>query len=584
MPRRQLRSSTTSASSDLSSATPTAATLRTALAGDLSRRLFGKRLLLAIPVTAAAVLAEHAEDAHAAPTPTPWALIGNDNIATDGTNFLGTQNNAPLIFKTNTKGGGGERMRITPDGNVGIGVTNPSAKLSVQSGNAIAMSGEATALDARAISGRASASTGATCGVYGYAASVSGVGVRGESLSNVGVVGESSSGYGVRGKSDSNVGVVGESSSGYGVRGKSDSNVGVVGDSPITGVYGKSSAGTGVYGSSSSGYGVRGKSDSNVGVVGDSPTTGVYGNSSVGTGVYGSSTSGYGVRGKSDSNVGVIGESPTTGVYGTSAVGTGVYGSSSSGSGVSGSSSSYNGVYGASSSGIGVRGESSSLAGVAGQCLAQGGTGVFGYSPAGMAIYGLTDSQHSGYAGYFFGRVSVTGNLSKGGGSFKIDHPLDPENKYLYHSFVESPDMMNIYNGNVTLASDGTATVELPAWFEALNKDFRYQLTAIGAPGPNLHIAATIKEKRFTIAGGAPGMDVSWQVTGIRQDAYAETHRIPVEQDKPEKERGKYLYPKEHGQPEEHGIVYKQRSATLATLNASALPKPPAEPAAPPSP
>ena len=45
------------------------------------------------------------------------------------------------------------------------------------------------------------------------------------------------------------------------------------------------------------------------------------------------------------------------------------------------------------------------------------------------------------------GNLDVTGTISKGGGTFKIDHPLDPTNKYLYHSFVESPDMMNIYNG-----------------------------------------------------------------------------------------------------------------------------------------
>ncbi|MFT5722956.1 MAG: hypothetical protein ACI9JN_000061 [Bacteroidia bacterium] len=46
------------------------------------------------------------------------------------------------------------------------------------------------------------------------------------------------------------------------------------------------------------------------------------------------------------------------------------------------------------------------------------------------------------------GNLQVNGNISKGGGTFRIDHPQDPYNKYLYHSFIESPDMMNIYNGN----------------------------------------------------------------------------------------------------------------------------------------
>ena len=66
------------------------------------------------------------------------------------------------------------------------------------------------------------------------------------------------------------------------------------------------------------------------------------------------------------------------------------------------------------------------------------------------------------WAGYFNGNVNVTGTLSKGGGSFKIDHPLDPTNKNLYHSFVESPDMMNIYNGNVITDASGYATVTMP--------------------------------------------------------------------------------------------------------------------------
>ena len=81
---------------------------------------------------------------------------------------------------------------------------------------------------------------------------------------------------------------------------------------------------------------------------------------------------------------------------------------------------------------------------------------------------------------YFDGDVDVLGTLSKSSGSFKIDHPLDPANKYLYHSFVESPDMKNIYDGNVTTDGSGTAIVTMPAWFEALNTDFRYQLTVIG--------------------------------------------------------------------------------------------------------
>jgi hypothetical protein len=118
--------------------------------------------------------------------------------------------------------------------------------------------------------------------------------------------------------------------------------------------------------------------------------------------------------------------------------------------------------------------------------------------------------------------------------------------------------MMNIYNGNATLDGGGEALVELPAWFEALNKDFRYQLTAVGSPGPNLHVAEEVANNRFRIAGGSAGMKVSWQVTGIRRDPFAEAHRIAVEVEKPAAERGKYLYAREYGLPENRGVEYEE--------------------------
>ena len=121
--------------------------------------------------------------------------------------------------------------------------------------------------------------------------------------------------------------------------------------------------------------------------------------------------------------------------------------------------------------------------------------------------------------------VNIQGTLTKQAGSFKIDHPLDPANKFLQHSFVESPDMMNVYNGVVILDTNGQATVVLPDYFESLNKDFRYQLTCIGKFAP-VFIAEEVNNSEFRISGGTPGLKVSWQVTGIRKDAYAEAHRI----------------------------------------------------------
>jgi len=139
------------------------------------------------------------------------------------------------------------------------------------------------------------------------------------------------------------------------------------------------------------------------------------------------------------------------------------------------------------------------------------------------------------------GNLNVAGTLSKGAGSFKIDHPLDPENKFLYHSFVESPDMMNVYNGNVTTDGHGNASVSLPNYFEALNRDFRYQLTVIGQFAQAI-VSQEIEGNAFKIRTDKPNVKVSWQVTGIRRDKFAEDNRIQVEVEKTRAEKGKCLY------------------------------------------
>ena len=236
------------------------------------------------------------------------------------------------------------------------------------------------------------------------------------------------------------------------------------------------------------------------------------------------------------------------------------------------------GAVGYSPLGIGLNGQSDSGIGAFGIC--DNGTGVLGNSVygdavrgvtrgAGNAVYGRSDG--GGFAGYFVGFVTVTqdlsannlalgGNVNKSGTcNFKIDHPVDPANRYLYHCAVESPDMKNIYDGAVTVDSEGEAVVELPEWFEALNQDFRYQLTPVGAPGPNLYVAEKIRGGRFKIAGGQPGMEVSWQVTGVRHDAYAIAHRIQVEEEKSEAERGCYLHPELFGQPPEKSIDWARQ-------------------------
>jgi hypothetical protein len=260
---------------------------------------------------------------------------------------------------------------------------------------------------------------------------------------------------------------------------------------------------------------------------------GVYGKSVSGFGIYGESS--IAVAGNSSNNIGVYGTGPYAGVSsygGTYGILSTAYNTSGTADGVHATGS--NGVYATSNR--------------------AGGNGVLAVANNGnVSDYALWGQSSSGFAGVFSGNVSISGTLTKSAGTFRIDHPLDPENKYLSHSFVESPDMMDIYNGIAEVDGSGQAFVELPNYFTALNKDYRYQLTAIGAPGPNLYIAEEVTGNQFRIAGGKPGMRVSWQVTGIRQDAYANAHRTPVEEEKPEKERGTYLHPELFGQSEVKG-------------------------------
>jgi hypothetical protein len=218
------------------------------------------------------------------------------------------------------------------------------------------------------------------------------------------------------------------------------------------------------------------------------------------------------------------------------------------------------GVYGIGEGGVdsaGVYGSNGNLG---------NGVAIWGQSiGSGPAIYGQASG--TGLAGRFTGPVVVEGNLSvqgtlsKSSGSFRIDHPLDPANKFLSHSFVESPDMKNIYDGNVTTDATGSATVTLPDYFAALNRDFRYQLTVLGQFAQAI-VSREIADNRFEIHTDKPGVKVSWQVTGIRQDAYAQANPIVVEESKPPKEQGLYLFPAGFGAGEEKQIGHPSRPAT----------------------
>ncbi len=221
--------------------------------------------------------------------------------------------------------------------------------------------------------------------------------------------------------------------------------------------------------------------------------------------------------------------------------------------------------------GVGIAGHNTSDGiGTTGQT--PNGLGVFGHSNTGVGVWAQSAEGGTALlaiggelAGRFNGDVIVTGVLSKGGGAFRIDHPLDPANKYLSHSFVESPDMLNIYTGNVTTDDNGDAAVTLPDYFAALNRNFRYQLTVIGQFAQAI-IADEITDRRFTIKTDKPRVKVSWQVTGIRQDAWANRHRIKVEEEKPEAERGYFLHPELYDQPEERHVEWARRPELMKRM------------------
>jgi len=174
-------------------------------------------------------------------------------------------------------------------------------------------------------------------------------------------------------------------------------------------------------------------------------------------------------------------------------------------------------------------------------------------------------------AAEFGGDISVDGTVFADAKDFKIDHPSDPANKYLLHTSVESSEMMNIYSGNVTTDEFGVAIVTLPDWFEAENGDFRYQLTTIGRDA-HAWISQEVSNHQFKIASNATFVKVSWQVTAVRQDAYAKAHALVVEQQKPAQERGFYRHPELYGQPQEKSVQWARHPKERQQIKAQQLP------------
>ncbi len=531
------------------------------------------------------------------PAATAWRLTGNDANATD---FIGTLNPVAFTVRSNNV----ERMRVNPNGQVQVnynqnivsttGVTQGSDDV-LQVLSAV-FPNNATFTN-NAIHGRGGSKN--SVGILGTNANAAGTGIVG--------IGNGIPFYGIDGQPIFATGFVSQ-------------GAGVVGLGSYTGVKGLALATTGgvesfgVYGES------RSELDGAVGVFGDasSPNAtisyGVVGvtsaeNSgsstvSIGEAIYAAGVLGqsyglnalnYGVIGETYSRIGnaagVLGVSdidpsgPQYGVVGQTysayESAAGVYGDASVNNGLS------FGVFGQTRSGsdgaAGVYGYGYNVAGVTygvlGSTYSQtdGAAGVAGIlngpSSAGSRSFAVkAQNLRSGaginvglmahaaggaenYAIWSNGNVWSNGTVGGSLKTFRIDHPLDPANKYLVHASIESNEAVNVYTGNVTTDANGLATVVLPEYVEAINKDFRYQLTVIGR-----FANAIVKEKvaagKFVIQTDQPNVEVSWSLTGIRNDKYMQAFPMSAEQDKGAL-RGKYIHPELFGQPVESGVMYQ---------------------------
>lgn len=357
-----------------------------------------------------------------------------------------------------------------------------------------------------------------------------------------------------------------------GVRGESysaaDSASGVYGhnDNPNTfGVRGTSAGGTGVLGyhngltgtdpgvsaaTSSTDNGAAALLAAAVGT-GTEPTYAVYATSIAeaddATGVYGlvEATT-------ANATIGVFGETMSTGT------GIGVLGRAGSTTG--GQTS---GVVGESHSptagATGVVGVNKSTAGATGVFGVNGKVSFGEATSAGVRGDNETgDNAGVSFAGWFQGNLNCTGILTKGTDQFKIDHPLDPANKYLYHTCPESPEALNIYSGNITTNANGEAVVKLPAYFEAININPRYQLTCVNQFA-NAIVSQKIADNQFVIKTDKPNVEVSWVIYGERNDKFHQKFNNPIEQEKEPQNKGKYLHPLAYDKPASMGIGYIPR-------------------------
>lgn len=177
--------------------------------------------------------------------------------------------------------------------------------------------------------------------------------------------------------------------------------------------------------------------------------------------------------------------------------------------------------------------------------------------PNSYAVRGTAPAGGTGHAVFASGTLAASGNKS-----MMIDHPDDPENKYLLQFCTEGDTPQLQYRGTVKLNANGAAVVDLPPYFDKINRDPICQLTAVGASMPGLYVAEKVKGNQFRIAGGKPGGEVFWTVIGIRNDRFVQRYGAQTERFKPQDKQGTYLQPELYGKPKEMGELYEATGRT----------------------
>lgn len=474
-----------------------------------------------------------------------WNLTGNAGT-TVGTNFIGTTDAVDFAVYTNNS----ERMRVEQDGQVIVGATAPT-----YASDRFTVIGSAT--QTYAINGY-----GNDCGVFGSGGSYGLYGAGGT--------------FGMRSVVDGS-----SSYSSYSTNADPDGWAAMFAGSGFNGSY-LTGHSAGVSGVGNDGIFASGKASDGFGIIAGGNNVGTF--STISTGGGGAFTGYHGVYGSAVSatdGVGVIGVGNDHGTYNTTTSGsggafTGYHGLIStaydaSGTGVIGIGNGGSYFLYSGGSGGAFTGDYCGLAAYAtvnnnssiglygyydGGTVKRDGTGVKGISQAGngrgYGVYG----QGNKYGVYANGNLGASGTKS-----FAIDHPLDPENKILKHYAIESPEVLNMYRGNIVLDNSGEASVQLPDYFLEININFSYDLTPIGQKAPDLFIKSEIDENGvFSISGGNANQKVSWVVYAERNDLYMrQEDQRAVEIDKEEDLRGKYIMPELYNQPPEKGMFYDEK-------------------------